>query len=219
MRMMSKSAGLVSLIRLRETSLEALQFCCSIHIAGVACSVMGQWGGGGSYDIETEGGRLGVRERGGRVRVRGGGRLVVLSGTCVKGVSKGKQGMRLITPGAISDTAGLSCKCSFGSWAAADPAGVITLAVSAHSGFYAAALTVGAGVLMGAFVLSCGVGACATAAVVPPRAFCRPMPPVLASEALRWPRNIDADAARNPSDSEVVVYSCISCIFGFEAYH
>ena len=93
MRMMSKSVGLVSLIRLRETSLEALQFCCSIRIAGVACSVMGQRGGGGSYDIETEGRRLGMRERGGRVRVRGGGRLAALSGTCVKGVSKGKQGM------------------------------------------------------------------------------------------------------------------------------
>ena len=219
MRMMLKSVGLVSLIRLRETSLEALQFCCSIRIAGVACSVMGQRGGGGSYDVETKGGRLGVRERGGRVRVRGRGRLAVLSGTCAKGVSKGKWGMRLITPGAIGDTSGLSCECGFGGRAAADPAGVITLAVSAHGGFYAAALTVGAGVLVGAFVLSCGVGACATAAAVPPRAFHRPMPPVLASEALRWPRNVDADAARNPSDSDVVVYSCVSCIFGFEAYH
>ena len=213
MRMMLKSVGLVSLIRLRETSLEALQFCCSIHIAGVACSVMGQWGGGGSNDVETEGRRLGMRERGGRVRVRGGGRLVALSGTCVKGVSKGKWGMRLITPGVISDTAGLSCECSFGGWAAADPAGVITLAVSAHDGFYAAALTIGARVIVGAFVLSCGVGACATATAVPPQAFHRLMPPVLALEALRWPRNIDADAACNPSDSEVVVYSCVSCIF------
>ena len=210
MRITSKSAGLVSLMRLRETSLEALQFCCSIRIAGVACSVMGRRGGGGSYDVETEGGRLGMRARGGRARVGGGGRLAALSGTCAKGISKGKRGVRLVAPSAISDTASLSCECGFGGRATADPAGVIALAVSAHGGFYAAALTIGTGVLMGAFVLSCGVGACAA---VPPQAFRRPMPPVLASEALRWPRNIDADAARNPSDSEVVIYSCISCIF------
>ena len=154
MRITSKSAGLVSLMRLRETSLEALQFCCSIRIAGVVCSVMGRWGGGGSYDVETEGGRLGMRGRGGRARVGGGGRLVALSGTCAKGVGKGKRGVRLIVPSTISDTASLSCECGFGGWATADPAGVIALAVSTHSRFYAAALTIGTGVLMGAFTAS-----------------------------------------------------------------
>ena len=142
-----------------------------------------------------------MRGRGGRVRVGGRGRLAALSGTCAKGVSKGKRGVRLIAPSVISDTASLSCECSFGGRATADPAGVIALAVSAHGGFYAAALTIGTGVLMGAFVLSGGVGACTAAAAVPPWAFRRPMPPVLASEALRWPRNVDADTARNPSDS------------------
>ena len=91
MRITSKSAGLVSLMRLRETSLEALQFCCSICIAGVACSVMGCWGGGGSYNIETKGRGLGMRGRGGKVRVGGKGRLVASGWTCAKGISKGKR--------------------------------------------------------------------------------------------------------------------------------
>ena len=112
---------------------------------------------------------------------------------------------------AINDTAGLSCECGFGGQATVDPAAVITLAVSTHGGFFVAALTSGTGVLMSAVVLSCGVGACAMATVVPPQAFHHPMPPPpgLASEALHWPRNIDADAPHNPSDSEVVIYSCI----------
>ena len=80
----------------------------------------------------------------------------------MKGVSKGKRHVQFIAPGAVGDTAGLSCKCGFGSQATADPAGVITLAVSAHGGFFVAALTGGTGVLMGAFMLSCGVEACAT---------------------------------------------------------
>ena len=93
------------------------------------------------------------------------------------------------------------------------PAGVISLAVGALGGFLIAALLVRAGVVMDADVLGCGMGARTTTAAVHHGALRRPVPPVLAPKALQWSGNIDTNATHNPSDSEVVVYGCISCIF------
>ena len=87
--MKSMSAGSVSLMRLRETSLEALQFCCNMRISGRVCSVMGCRGGGGGYHIETERRGLGVGgHRGGSHRGSG-----LLPGSCAGNVSKGEWGV------------------------------------------------------------------------------------------------------------------------------
>ena len=93
---------------------------------------------------------------------------------------------------------------------------MVTLAVGALGGLLIAALVVGAWIIVNADVLGCGMGACTMATVVFPSTLCHPMPPVLASEALQWPRDIDADTTHNPSYGEVVIYSCVSGIFRFE---
>jgi len=55
-RTILKSVGSVRLIRLREISLEVLQFCCSICSGEHVVSGIRGHGGGGCYDSDAEGG-------------------------------------------------------------------------------------------------------------------------------------------------------------------
>ena len=72
---------------------------------------------------------------------------------------------------------------------------------------------------MDADVLRCDVRACTSATVDLLRTICCLMPPVLTSEALWWPWNIDANAACDAADGKVVVNSSVCSMFGLEANH
>ena len=101
-----------------------------------------------------------------------------------------------------------------------NPNQVVSFAVSTFGRLLIATLTIRAGIIMVTGMLRCDVWAHASATTVfPSRTLRCPMSPVLASEALRWPRDIYADTASDAMYGQVVVYGCISGILGLKTKH
>ena len=95
---------------------------------------------------------------------------------------------------------------------------MVATAVRTLGGFFVA-MFCGARVVIQAGVLGCDMWASTSTATISPGALCRLMPPVLALEALQWPRDIYANTACNTTEGEVLINGCVSGCFGFKAYH